>query len=129
MVFQYNPLIHFLEVNSQREVVCTISRLDVLAPRVRYNVHDEGGILDYGRMMATLRTFRLDPVSFGQDRAAAGPRGQLPGVRPVRLPFVWIDGRRDAAIGVMGPDLHAGEDAAVVYADRQPPRLLDAAMR
>ena len=28
MVFQYNPLIHYLEVNAQREVICTISRLD-----------------------------------------------------------------------------------------------------
>jgi hypothetical protein len=43
VVFQYNPLIHCLEVNSQREVICTICRLDVLAPGIRYNVHDEGG--------------------------------------------------------------------------------------
>src|SRR2546421_2049652 len=40
MVFQYNPLIHYLEVNEEREVICTISRLDLLAPRIRYNVHD-----------------------------------------------------------------------------------------
>ena len=49
MVFQYNPIIHFLETNAQDEIVCTVSRLDLLAPRIRYNVHDEGGILPFGR--------------------------------------------------------------------------------
>jgi len=37
------PLIHYLEVNAEREVICTISRLDVLAHGSDYNVHDEGG--------------------------------------------------------------------------------------
>src|SRR5207248_881281 len=74
MVFQYNPLIHYLEVNAEREVICTISRLDVLAPRIRYNVHDEGGLLDYGRMMAALGSFGLDPATFGHDPLTDGPR-------------------------------------------------------
>jgi phenylacetate-CoA ligase len=47
MVFQYNPLIHFMEVNPAGEVICTVSRLDLLAPRIRYNVHDAGGIVPF----------------------------------------------------------------------------------
>jgi phenylacetate-CoA ligase len=117
MVFQYNPLIHYLEVNAQREVICTISRLDVLAPRIRYNVHDEGGILDYGRMMVTLRSFGLAPESFGHDPAAAGPRGPLPWVHPVRLPFLWIYGRRDATISVMGANIYPEDIETIIYKD------------
>src|SRR5437868_80376 len=117
MVFQYNPLIHYLEVNAQREVICTISRLDVLAPRIRYNVHDEGGILDYGRMMATLRAFGLDPATFGHDSATAGPRGPLPWVHPVRLPFLWIYGRRDATISVMGANIYPEDIETIIYKD------------
>jgi phenylacetate-CoA ligase len=117
MVFQYNPLIHYLEVNSQREVICTISRLDVLAPRIRYNVHDEGGVLDYGRMMATLRAFGLDPSSFGHNPANAGPRGPLPWVHPVRLPFLWIYGRRDATISVMGANIYPEDIETIIYRD------------
>ena len=49
MVFQYNPLIHYMEVNALGEVICTVSRLDLLAPRIRYNVHDSGGIVDFAR--------------------------------------------------------------------------------
>jgi phenylacetate-CoA ligase len=117
MVFQYNPLIHYLEVNAEREVVCTISRLDVLAPRIRYNVHDEGGLLDYGRMMAMLRTFGLDPATFGQDPLAAGPRGPLPWVHPVRLPFLWIFGRKDATISVMGANVYPEDVETLIYKD------------
>ena len=117
MVFQYNPLIHYLEVNAQREVICTISRLDVLAPRIRYNVHDEGGVLDYGRMMATLRAFGLDPASFGHDPANAGPHGPLPWVHPVRLPFLWIYGRRDATISVMGANIYPEDIETIIYKD------------
>ena len=119
MVFQYNPLIHYLEVNSQREVICTISRLDVLAPRIRYNVHDEGGILDYGRMTETLASFGLDPASFGRDPAVAGPRGPLAWVHPVRLPFLWIYGRRDATISVMGANIYPEDVETIIYRDRQ----------
>src|SRR5215203_4316605 len=62
MVFQYNPLIHWLEVNDANEIVATISRLDVLTPRVRYNVHDEGGTMDFARASRILARFgyRMD---------------------------------------------------------------------
>jgi len=117
MVFQYNPLIHYLEVNTEREVICTISRLDVLAPRIRYNVHDEGGLLDYGRMMAALGSFGLDAATFGHDPLTDGPRGPLPWVQPVRLPFLWIFGRRDATISVMGANIYPEDVETIVYKD------------
>src|SRR5437879_3668128 len=104
MVFQYNPLIHYLEVNAEREVICTISRLDVLAPRIRYNVHDEGGLLDYGRMMVALGSFGLDPATFGHDPLTDGPRGPLPWVHPVHLPFLAILERCAAGEGQFKAD-------------------------
>lgn len=117
MVFQYNPLIHYLEVNDQREVVCTISRLDTLAPRVRYNVHDEGGILDYGQVAATLLRFGITLSRLGEEKDAAGPRGPLPWVQPVQLPFLWIYGRRDATISVMGANIYPEDIEALIYGD------------
>src|SRR2546430_2726382 len=117
MVFQYNPLIHYLEVNAEREGICTISRPDVLSPRIRYNVHDEGGLLDYGRMMAALGSFGLDPATFGHDPLTDGPRGPLPWVHPVRLPFLWIFGRRDATISVMGANIYPEDVETVIYKD------------
>ena len=52
MVFQYNPVMHHIEVNENDEVVFIISRRSLLSPRIRFgNVHDLGGVLtsDDGR--------------------------------------------------------------------------------
>ena len=35
MLFQYNPLDHYVETNAQGELIFTINRLSVLSPRIR----------------------------------------------------------------------------------------------
>ena len=117
MVFQYNPLIHFLEVNDRREVICTVSRLDQLAPRIRYNVHDAGGIVDFERVQAVLAPHGLDLTTLHGVEAVAGPRGPLPWATPVPLPFLWIHGRRDATVSVMGSNIYPEDVETVVYGD------------
>ena len=124
MVFQYNPLIHFMEVNAEREVICTVSRLDLLAPRIRYNVHDQGGIVDFATTKKILATFGFDIDTLGLAPETAGPRGQLPWVKPIPLPFLWIHGRRDATISVMGSNIYPEDIESVVYRDAElVPRL------
>jgi phenylacetate-CoA ligase len=117
MVFQYNPLIHFLEVNASGEVLCTVSRLDLLAPRLRYNVHDEGGIVDFGRVRDVLREFGFDIARLGEVKESFGPRGRLPWSKPIPLPFLWIHGRRDATISVMGANIYPEDVETLVYRD------------
>jgi phenylacetate-CoA ligase len=117
MVFQYNPLIHFLEVNDAGEVVCTVSRLDLLAPRIRYNVHDRGGIVDYGAVRRALASFGYDLDRLGEASEVSGPRGPLPWARPIPLPFLWIHGRSDATISVMGSNIYPEDIEAVLYRD------------
>ena len=117
MVFQYNPLIHFLEVNEVGEIICTVSRLDLLAPRIRYNVHDEGGVVEFGRVRARLADLGFDIERLGMTEEAAGPRGPLPWSRPIPLPFLWINGRRDATISVMGANIYPEDIETLVYRD------------
>jgi phenylacetate-CoA ligase len=117
MVFQYNPLIHFMEVNDLGEVICTVSRLDLLAPRIRYNVHDSGGIVPYGEVRAVLKGFGFDLDRLGEAPEAHGPRGPLPWARPIPLPFLWIHGRRDATISVMGSNIYPEDIETVLYRD------------
>jgi phenylacetate-CoA ligase len=119
MVFQYNPLIHHLEVNARAEVVCTVSRLDLLAPRIRYNVHDSGGIADFATVRRVLRGFGYDLDRLGEAPEVHGPRGPLPWTRPIPLPFLWIHGRRDATISVMGANIYPEDFEAVLYGDPQ----------
>ena len=117
MVFQYNPLIHFLEVNELGEIICTVSRLDLLSPRIRYNVHDEGGLLGFDTARERLAAFGFDIERIGERDETAGPRGPLPWSRPIPLPFLWVNGRRDATISVMGANIYPEDIETVVYRD------------
>jgi phenylacetate-CoA ligase len=117
MVFQYNPLIHWLEVNGAYEIVATISRLDVLTPRIRYNVHDEGGVMEFGRASQVLARFGYELERLGQVAEVYGPRGRLPWSHPIPLPFLWIHGRSDATISVMGANIYPEDIETIIYRD------------
>jgi phenylacetate-CoA ligase len=39
MLFQYNPLDHYVETNADSELIVTITR-PLLSPRIRYNIKD-----------------------------------------------------------------------------------------
>jgi phenylacetate-CoA ligase len=117
MVFQYNPIIHFLQENADRELVCTVSRLDLLAPRIRYNVHDEGGLVDFATARRTLAAHGFDIARLGAHEEAFGPHGQLPWSEPIPLPFLFIHGRRDATVSVMGANIYPEDIEVLVYRD------------
>jgi phenylacetate-CoA ligase len=107
MVFQYNPLMHYVEVNADRELLFTITRGSLLSPRIRYNVHDQGGILRYDEMTALL-------ASEGVDIGSPIPDDPK---RAIRLPFLWVFGRRDFTISVMGANIYPEDVEQCVYAD------------
>lgn len=115
MVFQYNPLIHYLEPNTRGEVVCTVSRLDLLSPRIRYNVHDSGGIVDFATVRGVLEKHGYDLDRLNEATEVHGPRGPLPWAKPIPLPFLWIHGRRDATISAMGSNIYPEDVEAVLY--------------
>ena len=117
MVFQYNPLVHFLEVNALGEVLCTVSRLDLMTPRIRYNVHDSGGLLDFATARRVLSEAGIDIARLGALPEVAGPRGPLPWSSPIPLPFVYVYGRRDATISVMGANIYPEDIETIVYGD------------
>ena len=117
MVFQYDPMVHFLETNEDGEVICTVARGDPLAPRIRYNVHDKGGLIDHSTLRRRLRDFGYELDDLGSAPETAGPRGPLPWAKPFRLPFLWIHGRRDATISVMGANIYPEDIESLVYGD------------
>jgi phenylacetate-CoA ligase len=107
MLFQYNPLMHYVEVNANRELLFTISRKSLLSPRVRYNVHDEGGVARFDEMQRRL-------AACGVDIAALGARD---GREQLRLPFFWVYGRRDYTVSVMGANIYPEDIEQCLYAD------------
>ena len=94
-----------------------MSRLDLLAPRIRYNVHDAGGVVDFAHVKRVLAGFGYDLDRLGEAPEAHGPRGPLPWSRPIPLPFLWIHGRKDATISVMGSNIYPEDIETVLYRD------------
>ena len=113
MLFQYNPLMHFVEINDKREVVITITRPSVLSPRIRYNIHDEGGIGRFDEIAANLPAAGHD---VGEMETQID--GQI-----IRLPFLWIYGRRDFTISIMGANIYPEDLEQAIYADPELARI------
>lgn len=107
MLFQYNPLMHHIVVNELGELIFTITRLKVLSPRIMYNIHDEGGVAPYAEMAARCRAAG---VSLGDlDLPASGA--------PVPLPFLWVYGRKDSTVSVMGANIYPEDIEQCLYDD------------
>ena len=106
MVFQFNPLDHNVEV-IDGELVITVSRLSVLSPRIRYNIHDAGGAHTYSQVVGICRSFGLDPTSVGT------PFGRP----PFRLPFLFVHGRSDSTISYMGANIYPEDVEQALVAD------------
>jgi phenylacetate-CoA ligase len=106
MVFQYNPLDYHIE-GIDGELVVTVSRLRMLSPRIRYNIHDAGGERSFRTMSNVCRDFGLDLTGV-----------EMPAGRRVsRLPFLFVHGRSDATISYMGANIYPEDVEQALYAD------------
>jgi phenylacetate-CoA ligase len=102
MVFQYNPVMHYLETNDRDELLVTLNHSRVVSPRVRYNIGDEARLTTRRELLARVRALGHDP---------AGPRDET-----IDLPYLLLFGRRDQTISIMGANIYAEDVERVVYA-------------
>jgi phenylacetate-CoA ligase len=108
MVFQYNPMLHHIETNARGELLFTVCRAATLSPKVRYNVHDEGGVLRDDELRTRLAEFGITP----EDLSPPG-FGRL-----VRMPYLYVFGRSDSTVSVMGANVYPGDVESGIYADQ-----------
>lgn len=96
MIFQYDPSQYYAETVGG-ELVITVCRAATLSPRIRYNVHDAGGTLEFSQMLRICHDFGLDPF--------AGSRSVS--VAPVlRMPLLYVHGRSDSTVSVHGANIY-----------------------
>lgn len=107
MLFQYDPLAYHVEVNGNRELLVTITRPSLLSPRIRYNVHDQGGVASFEEMEGNLMSIGV------RMRGLQGVRER--GV--LSLPFLWVYGRSNYTISVMGANIYPEDLESALYAD------------
>jgi phenylacetate-CoA ligase len=106
MVFQYNPLLHHVETNGRGELLFTVTRHATLSPKVRYNVHDEGGVIRDDVLRSRLAQFdvRLQDLQ------------PFTHARLVRMPYLYVFGRKDSTVSVMGANIYPGDIEAGIFA-------------
>jgi phenylacetate-CoA ligase len=104
MLFQYNPLDHLVEI-IDHEVVVTISKPWTLSPRIRYNIKDEGGMLTFDEMKQKLGLHGINLEEL--ERKCAYPRWYLP--------FLFIYGRKDSTVSVMGANIYPEDVESIIY--------------
>jgi len=85
--------------------VFTITRLNILTPRIMYNIHDEGGVATYAQMDAMCHAAGVDLQKLASDI----------GADPFRLPFLWIYGRKDSTVSVMGSNIYPEDLEQCLY--------------
>ncbi|MEV4577681.1 phenylacetate--CoA ligase family protein [Nonomuraea jabiensis] len=91
MIFHYNPLETFLEVNGEGELLCTINTKSCLQPKLRYNVGDEA-------RLHTLADVKRALGADAYERAWTDER--------MNLPLLFLFGRKDSTISYMGANLY-----------------------
>ena len=107
MVFQYNPLETYLEVNDEGELLCTLNSTAVLSPKLRYNIGDEAKLLRFPDLEALLATRPELQAGF---RAAHA-------VDQMRLPLLFLYGRKDSTVSFMGANIYPQDVEYGLYED------------
>ncbi len=107
MVFQFNPFFHHIETNAERELLFTVARHATLSPKIRYNPHDEGGVLRDDELRARLRGVGVELESL---RAPGGRR-------LIRMPYLFVFGRKDSTVSVMGANIYPEDIESAIYSE------------
>lgn len=107
MLFQYNPLDHYIEI-IDKEIVVTVSKPWTLAPKIRYNIKDEGGMITFTEMKEKLEQHGIDLLEL--EKECSYPRWYLP--------FLFVFGRKDSTVSVMGANIYPEDVESIVYSDK-----------
>ena len=116
MLFQYNPLDYYIETNEEGELVVTVNRLNLLSPRIRYNIHDAGGVFSYAHVLSVLNDFGLDPL----------PECERADMPVFRMPLLYLMGRSDSTMSYMGANIYPEDVETALFAGADDARRLGA---
>ncbi|MEU9114936.1 phenylacetate--CoA ligase family protein [Streptomyces sp. NPDC048483] len=122
MVFQYNPLETYLETTGDArtgEVLCTINSTAVMAPKLRYNIGDEGTLTTFPQAWRKLEQLAVSrPELLDRAQAAAGRER-------MRLPLLFLYGRADSTISYMGANIYPQDVEYGLYAGNPLAELIE----
>ncbi len=105
---QYNPAIKYIEQAANQELLITSNGY---LPLIRYNIHDQGGVLSFSQMMELLEQHGFDE----RLKRSLGISKKMHALW--RWPFCFIFGRTDGTVSVDGANIYPSEIEHILLAD------------
>ncbi len=101
MVFQYNPADFLIESSDKGELIITVCRSGYIAPKIRYNIHDKGHVLQMKSFYALLKELNIDEKNI---------------VKPkTDLPLLFHYGRADMTVSFFGANISPTDVQETLY--------------
>lgn len=103
MLFQYNPMLHYItkmynKEKAKNEFLITLCDKNIVSPKIKYNLHDEGGIFTYKEMEEILSRHAPELIKEYKHNYTNWPL--------LKLPFLYVAGRTDGTISVDGANVY-----------------------
>lgn len=101
MIFQFNPADFLVETSTEGELVITVCRPGYVAPKIRYNIHDRGHVLQLKELYSILKELHIN------DKDLAPPR--------IDLPLLFHYGRADMTVSFFGANISPVDINEVIF--------------
>jgi phenylacetate-CoA ligase len=103
MIFQYNALDYVIETTPGGELVFTIGRQTSAAPKLRYNLHDLGGVVTHAQLREKLASRGIDIFQLATPQS--------------HFPILFVYGRSDLTVPFYGAKVYPTDIEEIINAD------------
>jgi phenylacetate-CoA ligase len=103
MIFQYNALDYVIETTPAGELVFTIGRQTSAAPKLRYNLHDLGGVITHAQLGQKLASRGIDISELARPQS--------------HFPILFVYGRSDLTVPFYGAKVYPTDIEEIINAD------------
>ena len=101
MIFQYNPADFLIETSENGDLIITVCRPDYIAPKIRYNIHDKGQIMQKKEIFKFLKELKLDKNLLVEPKTD--------------LPILFHYGRADMTVSFFGSNINLADIQETIY--------------
>ena len=120
MIFHYDPMQHYIRnVTSTRkdgtkvsEFELTVLDKDTASPKIKYNLHDEGGVFGFDKMSDILNEYEKNFAEEFENLYYS--RKNI-----LKLPFLWINGRTDGTVSIDGANVYPSQIEMCIHSDKE----------
>ena len=107
MIFQYNALDYIIETTPEGELIFSIGRQTSAAPKLRYNLHDLGGVITHAQLREKLASKNIEISQLAKLQS--------------RFPVLFVYGCSDLTVPFYGAKVYPTDLEEIINAD---PRLV-----